>query len=107
LTAVTATNFARYVVKVWELKRRANDDRPRVNQPALAITRAAVLADPRELRLTIPRASRFQRSPPAPSARNFLSRLVLLVSASDQRSAAKTLPLKFIPPNDLSHFGVA
>lgn len=50
----TATDFARYVVKVWELKRSANYDRPRVNQPALAITRAAVLADPRKLRLTIP-----------------------------------------------------
>ena len=36
-----------------------------------------------------------------------LSRLVLLVSASEERSAAKTLPLKLIPPHGLSHFGVA
>ncbi len=54
LTAATATDVARYVVKVWELKRSANYGSPRVNQHALAVTRAEVLADPRKLRLTIP-----------------------------------------------------
>jgi hypothetical protein len=41
-------------VKVWELKRSANYGSPRVNEHALAVTRAEVLADPRKLRLTLP-----------------------------------------------------
>lgn len=54
LTATTATDVARYVVKVWELKRSANYGSPRINEHALAIARAEVLADARKLRLTIP-----------------------------------------------------
>ncbi len=54
LTAATATDAARYVVKVWELTRSANYGSPRVNEHALAVTRAEVLADPRQVRLTIP-----------------------------------------------------
>jgi hypothetical protein len=54
LTAASATDAERYVVKVWELKRSANYGSPRVNEHALAVTRAEVLADPRKLRLTLP-----------------------------------------------------
>jgi len=54
LTAATAADAARYVVKVWELKRSGNYGSPRINEHALAVTRAAVLADPRRIRLTIP-----------------------------------------------------
>jgi hypothetical protein len=97
----TATDFDRYVVKVWELKRRANDDRPRRNQPALAITRADVIADPRRLRLTIPTLTTGAISP------HFRSQRVRLVSASDHRLSSATFPLKLIPPNGLSRFGVA
>ncbi|MBI5770347.1 MAG: c-type cytochrome [Verrucomicrobia bacterium] len=49
-----AGDLARYVVKVWELKRTANYGSPRVNEHALPITRAETLADRRTLRLTIP-----------------------------------------------------
>jgi len=41
-------------VKVWDLKRSANYGSPRVNEHALPVTRAEVLADPRKIRLTIP-----------------------------------------------------
>jgi len=42
-------------VKVWALKRSANYGSPRVNAHALTVTRAEVLADPRKIRLTIPK----------------------------------------------------
>ena len=54
ITATTVTDVARYVVKVWELKRSASYGSPRVNEHALAVTRAEGLADPRKLRLSIP-----------------------------------------------------
>lgn len=54
LSAATATDVTRYVVKAWELKRSANYGSPRVNVHALPVTRAEVLVDPRKLRLTIP-----------------------------------------------------
>ena len=40
-----AAEAARYNVKVWELKRSANYGSPRVNEHALPVTRAEVLAD--------------------------------------------------------------
>jgi hypothetical protein len=54
LSAASASELSRYVVKVWELKRSANYGSPRVNEHALRVTRAEVLADPRKVRLTIP-----------------------------------------------------
>ena len=54
LSAAAVADTARYVVKVWELKRSANYGSPRVNEHALPVTRADVLADPRQIRLTIP-----------------------------------------------------
>jgi hypothetical protein len=54
LATATVTELARYVVKVWELKRSANYGSPRVNEHTLAVTRATVLSDPRQIRLTIP-----------------------------------------------------
>ncbi len=54
LTAATASDLARYTVKVWELKRTASYGSPRINERALPVTQAQVLADPRRLRLTIP-----------------------------------------------------
>ena len=53
LTAAAA-EASRYQAKVWELKRSASYGSPRVNEHALAVTRAEVLADPRRVRLTIP-----------------------------------------------------
>ena len=49
-----AAEAARYVVKVWELRRSASYGSPRINEHALPVTRAEVLADPRQVRLTIP-----------------------------------------------------
>ena len=55
LSSATATEATRYAVKVWDLKRSANYGSPRVNEHALPVTRAEVLADPRKIRLTIPK----------------------------------------------------
>jgi hypothetical protein len=50
----TATEVARYTVKAWELKRTASYGSPRVNERTWPVTQAEVLADPRQVRLTIP-----------------------------------------------------
>jgi hypothetical protein len=54
LSAATASDLARYTVKVWELKRTASYGSPRINEHALPVTQAEILSDPRRLRLTIP-----------------------------------------------------
>ena len=55
LSIATAADATHYAVKVWDLKRSANYGSPRVNAHALTVTRAEVLADPRKIRLTIPK----------------------------------------------------
>jgi len=52
--STAAADATRYTVKVWELKRSANYGSPRVNEHTLPVTRATLLADPRQVRLTIP-----------------------------------------------------
>ena len=54
LAAAAAADPTRYTVKVWELRRSANYGSPRVNEHALTVTRAEVLAELRRIRLTIP-----------------------------------------------------
>jgi sugar lactone lactonase YvrE/cytochrome c5 len=46
--------LSRYGFKVWEIKRSANYGSPRINEHALPVTGAKVLADPRRIRLEIP-----------------------------------------------------
>lgn len=50
----TATEAGRYTVKVWGLRRSANYGSPRLDEHALPVTHAEVLADPRTVRLTVP-----------------------------------------------------
>ncbi len=50
----SATDPARYAVKVWDLKRSANYGSPRINEHPLPVTRAELLANPRTVRLAIP-----------------------------------------------------
>lgn len=49
-----ADDVTRYLLKVWELKRTASYGSPRINEHALPITQAEVLAGGRSVRLTIP-----------------------------------------------------
>ena len=51
---IAAAETARYTVKVWELKRSASYGSQRINEQALAVTRAEWLANLRTLRLSIP-----------------------------------------------------
>jgi glucose/arabinose dehydrogenase len=54
LARAEVADTTRYTVKVWELKRSASYGSPRINEHALPVTQAAVLTDPRRIRLTIP-----------------------------------------------------
>ena len=53
LAPAAAADAARYAFKVWELKRTATYGSKRIDERALPVTRAEVLADPRRIRLTI------------------------------------------------------
>lgn len=54
LAADAVPDPARYVFKIWDLKRSASYGSPRINERVLPVTGAEVLADPRRIRLAIP-----------------------------------------------------
>lgn len=54
LDRATADDAARYAVKVWDLRRSASYGSPRIDERPLKVTQAALLADARTVRLTIP-----------------------------------------------------